>query len=309
MKNKIDLSVALISYRHEPFIEDALKSIIEQKTNYKIEIVCADDCSPDNTLKIIKKYQKKYPEMIRILKREHNLGGADNTFDCCKNCKGKYIAILEGDDYWCDINKVQESLDFLENNEEYIAYSHLQQGVNEKKEKIVLLPRWVKKDCDVTYKDYLKNHNIAFTGTIFRNIYKDPKLLEDLKINKSFSKIIGDLQKTFYLTTKGKIRLVNKPMMHYRIFTQKKGVNVNSRYNIIELSIENIKILNRMNEFYHNQYSFKKIYAWHFNIGLVYGIINRKFLLVTNLFKITPFKNILYSALYMPVTCIKVLKR
>jgi glycosyltransferase involved in cell wall biosynthesis len=92
------LSVIIISYNQEKFLEQAIKSVINQKTEYKYEILLADDCSPDNSKLILEKYHKKYPKIIRIIPRKHNLGGTANSFNACSKAKGKYITVLEGDE-------------------------------------------------------------------------------------------------------------------------------------------------------------------------------------------------------------------
>lgn len=118
------VSIAMIAYNVEPYIGEAIESVITQKTNFSWELVIGEDCSIDNTLKIIKQYQQKHPDKIRILKREKNLGLTPNSIDTQKNCRGKYIALLDGDDFWTDSNKLQLQIDFLESHAEYSAAAH-----------------------------------------------------------------------------------------------------------------------------------------------------------------------------------------
>lgn len=113
------LSVCMISYNHEKFIEKALKSVLIQKTNFYFEIVISDDCSQDNSFEILKYYKEKYPNKINLIQNENNIGMTENFIKAMKNCKGKYIAMLDSDDYWIDDHKLQKQLDFLEANPEY----------------------------------------------------------------------------------------------------------------------------------------------------------------------------------------------
>lgn len=120
----VDVSVCLITYKHEKYIAQALDSILMQKINFAWEIIVADDCSPDGTMHIIKQYQQKYPEIVRIIPREKNVGPALNFVELIGAATGKYIAYLEGDDYWTDELKLQKQFDLMEANPSYSMCYH-----------------------------------------------------------------------------------------------------------------------------------------------------------------------------------------
>ncbi|WP_411768228.1 glycosyltransferase family 2 protein [Winogradskyella sp. A3E31] len=123
------LSVRLMTFNHEPFIVKALKGVDMQKTNFDFEVVIGDDFSTDNTLKLIKAYKfNNLNVSVNILNREiggdyyrkrKKNGRLYNFYDILKNCQGKYVALLDGDDYWSDSNKLQKQIDFLEANRDY----------------------------------------------------------------------------------------------------------------------------------------------------------------------------------------------
>jgi len=113
------LSILCITYNHDKFIGEAIDSWLEQKIDFKIEIIIGDDCSTDNTVLEIKKYLKSNNH-IKLIERTKNIGFMNNFIDTYKQCNGKYIAICEGDDYWSDKNKLQMQVDFLENNKDYV---------------------------------------------------------------------------------------------------------------------------------------------------------------------------------------------
>lgn len=117
-RNDVLLSVCLITYNHESFIEKVIDSAINQKTSFSFEIVIGEDCSTDNTRKICEAYQEKYPDLIRLLPSEKNLGLKENFLRTFHACRGKYIAYLEGDDYWLSADKLQIQVDILENDPE-----------------------------------------------------------------------------------------------------------------------------------------------------------------------------------------------
>lgn len=122
MKPKV--SVCVITYNHEKFIAQALDSILEQNCDFDFEIILGIDKCPDKTLEICAEYADKYPNIIRLLSREENLGMGKNLIDTLNNCHGEYIAILEGDDYWTSNDKLQKQIDFLDQNKEFVMYFH-----------------------------------------------------------------------------------------------------------------------------------------------------------------------------------------
>lgn len=122
--NDIVVSIGMIAYNHEQFIEQALDSILSQSVDFKFEIVIGEDCSTDNTRKICLTYQEKYPEKIKLLLPDVNVGMTTNFVNTLLACEGKYTAFCEGDDYWTDPYKLQKQVDFLENNPTYNLCSH-----------------------------------------------------------------------------------------------------------------------------------------------------------------------------------------
>ena len=113
------VSVLMITYNQEKFIAQAIDSALMQETNFFFEIVIGEDCSTDGTREICQAYQEKFPDRIRLLAREKNLGMFDNFLFTFQECKGQYLAVLEGDDYWVDALKLQKQADFLDNNSEF----------------------------------------------------------------------------------------------------------------------------------------------------------------------------------------------
>ena len=114
----------MITYNHERFIEQAVESVLMQKVNFRYELVIGEDCSVDRTRDIIIQFQKKYPDRIRLLLRERNLGSSMNFIRTLEACQGEYVALLEGDDYWTSPYKLQRQVDFLDAHPECSACSH-----------------------------------------------------------------------------------------------------------------------------------------------------------------------------------------
>ena len=124
------LSVWLLTYNHSRFISSALDSVLSQKVDFEYEIVIGDDFSSDNNREILYHYYKRHPDKIRLLLPEKNLWGVRGMFGTLtsialyKACRGRYIAMLEGDDFWTDSSKLQKQIDYLENNDACSICTH-----------------------------------------------------------------------------------------------------------------------------------------------------------------------------------------
>lgn len=108
------VSVQMLSYNHQPFITRAIDGVINQKTNVPFELVIGEDCSTDGTREIVFDYQKKYPDIIQVVTSDRNVGMRKNSIRTTQACRGKYIAICDGDDYWHNVDKLQMQADYLE---------------------------------------------------------------------------------------------------------------------------------------------------------------------------------------------------
>ncbi len=110
----LKVSVIMVTYNQENYVDEAIRSVILQKFKYPYELIIGDDCSSDNTVARCRKWQKKYPEIIKIVERTSNLGIQRNYMDIYNRCKGEYIAICEGDDFWCSDKKLQTQVDYMD---------------------------------------------------------------------------------------------------------------------------------------------------------------------------------------------------
>lgn len=119
------VSIFYLTYNQEQFIEESIRSILDQETNFWFQIVIGEDNSTDDTRAICEKLAQKEPKRIKLLPSlNKNIGLINNYIRTIKECDGKYIAICDGDDYWIDNHKLQKQVDFLEKNSEYsIVYS------------------------------------------------------------------------------------------------------------------------------------------------------------------------------------------
>ena len=116
------VSIGSITFNHEKFIAESLDSILIQETNFPFEIIIRDDCSTDGTATIVKEYAEKFPHInSTILETENQYSkGVRGSIVLYQKVVGKYVAMLEGDDYWRDKSKLQKQVDFLDTNSDYV---------------------------------------------------------------------------------------------------------------------------------------------------------------------------------------------
>lgn len=113
------VSILLITYNQQEFIAQAIESVLMQNVDFPYEIIIGEDLGSDRTRAICEDYAAKY-DFIHVLPRTKNLGVAGNWCDCVQHAQGKYIFMLDGDDYWTAPNKMQMQVDFMELHEKCI---------------------------------------------------------------------------------------------------------------------------------------------------------------------------------------------
>ena len=204
MKETI-LSVIVPTYNHENFIETCLKNIISQKVDFNFEIIIGNDCSTDLTCEKIKKISSlDQPNInLKVITQTKNLSsypnkpGRLNFIECLKHANGKYIAICEGDDYWCNNDKLKIQIDFLEENTDYSltftnSYSRKIDGSLE-----VIHNNFNEKE-DILSNNFIPSNTAVFVN---KNILK---VSMDTKNN-----IIGDWPLWIELSMHGKFKYFN----------------------------------------------------------------------------------------------------
>lgn len=116
MDNNIDISVLICTYNQERYIASAIESALAQQCEASIEVLIGDDCSTDHTRDIVRRYYKNNMDKIRLVFSETNLGSTQNLLHLIEAAKGEYIAILDGDDMWLDVHKLQKQLNVMRSN-------------------------------------------------------------------------------------------------------------------------------------------------------------------------------------------------
>ncbi len=200
----IKVSVMMVTYNHEKYIEQAIQSVLNQNTNFKYELLIGEDCSTDCTREIVERYQVKYPQIIKIVRHNKNVGALKNEAELRQRCRGQYIAVLEGDDYWIYCDKLKRQVEFLDRHPEYIGVSHNVKVLGENGEKIPYRLQGFhhEKEHVYTRENALQFQMIGhLSGWMYRNIWNSLSQQELLMIRKC--EVNSDLKLSIVLGLKG----------------------------------------------------------------------------------------------------------
>lgn len=304
--NEIKVSVALVVYNHEKYIREAIESILMQEVNFEYEIIVGEDKSTDNSRDILLEYKAKYPDKFVLIFHEQNVGGTKNIYDIFMNASGKYVACLEGDDYWIDNKKLQKQVDFLENNSEYLGVSHVIEARDLQgnyMSRHPSSPEIVGKDATVNL--FLKGYYFSAVATVYRNIFLDKSA--DYSIYYKAHKYVGDLTLCMLLLDKGKIKVLDETMSVYRVRRSQGESNYNSIRTAFEQYSDHVQLLNSINTHFNHKYDFTTEYversASIFLFSLRHGGFNRFY----SKFKTIPNKAKVFFCVLLPGKILKIL--
>ncbi|MEZ6068435.1 MAG: glycosyltransferase [Planctomycetaceae bacterium] len=163
------VSVMVLAYRHQDYIDLALRSILCQQTDFPVEVLVGEDCSPDATRDRIRAIDAESPGRLTLHLHERNLGMAGNFLHLLNAAQGKYVAILEGDDYWTDPLKLQRQVDVFEQHPEWAICFHRVQLVNDRGEVTGAKPAAADFPTVTGTDDLLRNNFISTPSVMFRN--------------------------------------------------------------------------------------------------------------------------------------------
>jgi glycosyltransferase involved in cell wall biosynthesis len=205
------VSVVMITYAHENYIEQAIKSVLMQECDFEVELIITNDCSPDNTDAVIMDIVKTHPKAswIKYIKHKKNIGMMSNFVFTLKEANGKYIALCEGDDFWVDPFKLQKQVEFLEKKFDYVmsftnSYEYIEV------ENVMIPTEYPKNISNLTFSKLLDSGWFIRTATIlFRKDQLDLEFLS--KINYGADYFIHLL-----LINQGKFHFLNETTSVYR---------------------------------------------------------------------------------------------
>ena len=212
------VSVLCSTYNQIKYIRTCLDSLLNQKTNFKYEIIVKDDASTDGQQEIIKEYAKTYPDKVipMLLEENHFSRGLGHlAYEKFLNMsRGKYVAICEGDDFWTDENKLQIQVDFMEKHPECSLCGHAAYYANEdgtlRRDKYF---RLIEESRYLTTEELIENWMLATNSQLYRKSVR-----KDVVIPYQGKCINGDYAALIYFSLKGKVYFLNRLMSAYRLF-------------------------------------------------------------------------------------------
>jgi len=235
----------MITYNHEDYIREAIEGVMIQNTNFSLELIIADDTSPDHTEEIVASFSNhpKY-SYIKYFKHDVNKGMMNNFIWALQQAKGQYVALCEGDDYWTDPNKLQKQVDFLESNPEYSMCFHQGTSIyqNSKKEENSISDKMILNGI-VTNNEIIRlGGSLCPTNSIvYRNLHTEfPPFFYEVKS--------GDRALALLLMLEGKFKFLNENLSVYRIHDGGISRNLDTSQ-LIGFKDSNITLLEKFNEY------------------------------------------------------------
>lgn len=212
------VSVAIITYNQEKFISQTLESILSQKHSCTYEIIIGDDCSTDRNREIIESYREKYPEIIKPIYNQNNLGLIKNYFNVMAQCRGKYIMQCAGDDWWLP-EKLSIQVDFMETHPDIgMCYGKAQTYIDGKK-------KYGKKfgEKRESFESLLGGNTIPAVTACFRRDLLE-KYLEDINpLGKNW--LMEDYPLWLWFSHESKVYFINKVLAIYRVLDESASHN------------------------------------------------------------------------------------
>ena len=180
------VSVFLVTYNQERFIRQAIESILNQQVDFQFEVIIGEDCSTDGTAAICDEYAEKYP-FVKVFHHNPNKGLIKNWEFVLSHCSGDYVAMLEGDDYWIDENKMQKQVDWLDEHPDFsLVCSNINvvyEGNDCKKEDIFPL----REQRAYSAGEVLKNWIVLTSSVMFRNDHKPIVYPRAIYVNDTYT--------------------------------------------------------------------------------------------------------------------------
>lgn len=218
------VTVIMSCYNQEKYIEQSIKSVLEQNTSFSVQLLITDDHSTkDKSVEIIRKYEKKYYPKIVAIYNSENGGYLKNIIRAKKITKTKYFCLLDADDFWTDMNYLQDAVDYLESHDDYVIYSRNVVCKHEDDSEHLFIPKKVP-ISDYCLDDYFQNkiHISQTTGSFFRNVIFSvgiPEIMEKSIGTISERSFEGDFDRYLMHLKYGRAHYDPKPSGVYRMLS------------------------------------------------------------------------------------------
>lgn len=240
------VTVCIFAYNLEKYISKAIESVLMQRTEFPFELLIAEDRSTDATRVICESYRDNYPEKVRLLLREENLGMIRNVFDTLKTINSEFVAILDGDDYWIDPLKLQMQYDFMTEYPDFSLCCHNSIVLHEDHEIAPYLFNPRNQNEILSLNDIIEKWSMATATMFYRNsIMEFPDWI--------FKAHNFDLAIQIILAHKGKVKYMPEPMAVYRKTMASNSFNPNYPQDYVYYRM--IDLLTSVNDFYGLKYN------------------------------------------------------
>ncbi|MFA6411099.1 MAG: glycosyltransferase [Syntrophales bacterium] len=261
------VSVLMLAYNHERYIAQAVEGALMQQVDFTYEIVIGEDCSTDGTRDLITGYGGKYNDRIRLLLQKRNAGMQKNFADTYRACRGRYIALLDGDDFWTDPHKLQKQVDYLEKNPDYAICFHNMQVLYEDDQQMNRLSNPNQQET-TTLEDLARGNFIYTASCLFRKTFSElPRWFDQCAV--------GDYPLHLLNARQGKIRFIDEVMGVYRVHPGGTW-EILSDSSRIEKWVATLEIIGYQFDKPINKIIRDKISLWHYKLAeLLNGDMNR----------------------------------
>ena len=204
------VSVIMTTYGHEQYIREAIEGVLMQIVDFQVELIIANDCSPDGTDQIVREIMQEHPNghWIKNVLQAENLGMIGNSIDAFNHAKGKYMAFCEGDDYWTDPLKLQKQVDFLDCNQDY--------GLVCTNYNTTIAPSIDTDSSDIYLKDILLASSIGTLTALFRIEFIP--MFKTVLSQKEY--IMGDYQLWILIASHARIHKLGEVTAFYRVLKE-----------------------------------------------------------------------------------------
>ena len=222
--SEVLVSVKMLTYNHAPHIAKAIECVLAQKTDFAFELVIGEDCSTDGTREIVFDYARRYPDAIRVVASNKNVGSHINNNRTRAALRGKYIAWCEGDDYWQRKDKLQLQVDYLEAHPECgLVYSDYDWHFVKSGHKIKSFVKTSGKDIQHCPQiiDIVTERVDIRTCTVLAKHDLISKIIDgDKYLHQSGKFKMGDIQLWAELSLISEINFINESLATYQILEE-----------------------------------------------------------------------------------------
>lgn len=256
------VSVSLITYNHARFIAQSIESALAQRTDFDFEIVIGDDLSTDGTAQIVAEYAARFPDKIRVVPHDQNLGLVHNAINNIRQCRGQYVALLEGDDHWTDPDKLQLQADLLDRDKGLALCFTNSVNFFEDTGKSETLYKDPLPDRITLYDLLYRNINLANNTKMFRATAM-PATLPDWY----FDYHVWDWLLHIFMAETGDIGYIHRTTLHYHRHSGAFIINLSAEKNLRD----GLVVLNHLKHHFKGRYAevWDRTYWNHEELALI----------------------------------------